>query len=103
MAAAKDILQDPTTGDLKWSLSGDFDNGFSDQQHVRDIIESNLNDWKEYPLCGVGINNYLNSSGTQLVLKQEITKQLTTDGYGQIDVNFVQNSVSNYYVNAVRN
>lgn len=101
MAAAKDILQSISTGDLECN-NGDFKNGFSDEQHQVDIIQSNAGSWKQYPLCGVGINNYLNSSGATMQLKKEITTQLTVDGYSVNEIVFETNEVDNFTVDAIR-
>lgn len=101
MAAAKDILQSISTGDLEWA-NGDFKNGFSDEQHQVDIIQSNQGDWKQYPLCGVGINYYLNSSGATMQLKKEITTQLTVDGYSVNEIVFKTNEVDKFTVDAIR-
>jgi hypothetical protein len=81
MAAAKDLKLDedgdlyidPATGDLKID--------FSDKQHIKDIINSNIGWYKQFPLVGVGIQYYLNSSGLQQQLEREIRLQLTADGY----------------------
>lgn len=99
---AKDILQSIDDGDLEFS-NGDFKVGLSDNQHQVDIIQSTKGSWKQYPLCGVGIVNYKNSSGATLILKQEITTQLTTDGYSVNDIIFETNEVDNFTVDAVRN
>jgi hypothetical protein len=102
MAAASDILQSVTTGDYEWSANGDFTIGLSDNQHQVDIIQSNKGSWKQYPLCGVGINNYLNASGATMQLKKEITTQLTTDGYSVNDIIFSSNEVDSFTVDAIR-
>ena len=86
MAASQDFLQ-TTDGDIAYKL-GDLSIGLSDDDHVTDIIASAQGAWKEYPLCGVGIDNYLNSSGMQQILRRSIIGQLTTDGYGDISVSF---------------
>ena len=99
---AKDILEDTATQDYKWT-NGDFTVGESDMQHIKDIVFSGPNAWKQYPLCGVNINAYLSSSGTQNLLRKTIFDQLTTDGYGQVSVAFEGNDVSQFNVDAVRN
>lgn len=68
-----DLYIDPNTGDLKIDLS--------DKQHIKDIINSNVGWWKQFPLVGVGVQYYLNSSGFQQQLEREIKIQLTADGY----------------------
>jgi len=101
MAAAKDILQSITTGDLEWA-NGDFKNGFSDNQHQVDIIQSTQGSWKQYPLCGVGISNFLSSSGSMLELKKEIDTQLTIDGYLVNEIVFTSDSAEEFTVDAIR-
>ena len=68
-----DLYIDPNTGDLKIDLS--------DKQHIKDIINSNTGWWKQFPLVGVGVQYYLNSSGLDQQLEREIKVQLTADGY----------------------
>lgn len=99
---AKDIIEDPETQDYKWT-NGDFTISESDMQHIKDIVYSAPNAWKQYPLCGVNIYAYLNSSGTQNLLRKTIFDQLTTDGYGQVSVTFTGNDVAQFNVDAVRN
>ncbi len=54
MATAKDFLQD-SDGDALIE-NNDFVIGASDEDHIVDIINSTQGDWKEYILCGVGID-----------------------------------------------
>lgn len=100
MAASKDIIQDVETGDYAWK-NGDFKIDFSDEQHQTDIIQSTVGSWKQYPLCGVGIVNYLNSSGSALVLKKEITTQLEINGYTVNEIVFESNNIDKFTVDAV--
>jgi hypothetical protein len=99
MATAKDILLD--NDDLIFA-NGDFSISDSDQQHIQDIVFENTGAYKQYPLVGVGIINYLNSSGAQLILTRNIKSQLETDGYRVDSVKFSENDVSNFTVDAVR-
>jgi hypothetical protein len=78
MAKARDIkLED---NDLVIQ-NGDFVITDSDAQHVEDIIQAYVGHYKEFPLVGVGIDLYINSSGTQLELERLIRLQLEGDGY----------------------
>ena len=79
MAIYKDFLLDDD-GDLAIA-NGDFKVGKSDQQHVEDIIESYSGWWKEFPLLGVGVQNYLNSTGNNQQLARNIIVQLVSDGF----------------------
>jgi len=100
MAAAKDILL--SANDLLFE-NGDFSIGNSDPQHIEDLIFENAGAYKQFPLVGVGIINYLNSSGSQLILKRNIKTQLETDGYRVDAVKFTNNDISNFTVDAIRN
>lgn len=81
MAAAKDLKLD-ADGDLYVNPNtGDLEIDFSDKQHIKDIINSNVGWYKQYPLVGVGIQYYLNSSGMEQQAEREIKIQLTADGY----------------------
>jgi len=77
---AQDFLVDSTDNDLLFE-NGDFAIGASDDSHIQDVIISFPGYWKQFPLCGVGIQSYLNSSGEQQRLKNEINLQLKNDGY----------------------
>jgi hypothetical protein len=98
--AAKDFLQNSEFDLL--IVDGDLSIGLSDEDHIIDIINSNQGDWKEYILCGVGIDNYLNSSGLDIFLEKEIGVQLERDGFNQINVDFKDNNSFNFSVDAVR-
>jgi hypothetical protein len=98
--AAKDFLQNSEFDLL--IVDGDLSIGLSDEDHIIDIINSNQGDWKEYILCGVGIDNYLNSSGLDIFLEKEIGVQLERDGFNQINIDFKDNNSFNFSVDAVR-
>jgi hypothetical protein len=100
MAAVKDIQL--SEGDLLF-FNGDFKIDFSDEQHIEDIISENIGAYKQFPLCGVGIIKYLSSSGTQQILRNEISTQLSTDGYTVNSIDFSGNDTAKFTVDAVRN
>lgn len=76
----KDILLDET-GDLKFH-NGDLDFGQSDQQHIEHILEAQKGEYKEFPLVGFGIINYLKQSNRiQSDFKRDLKIQLEYDGY----------------------
>jgi len=60
--------------------NGDFVVSESTQQEILLIVNTEVGSWKEFPLCGVGIDKYINSSGQQGKLKREISIQLEQDG-----------------------
>lgn len=95
----KDIILDDDN-DLVINALGDFDVKDSDQQHVVLLINTYLGQWKQFPFLGVGIIQYLNSSGQQQVLKRAITVQMIADGYAVRDIIIKDNAL--YYIDANR-
>lgn len=77
----QDILHTPS-GDLVFE-KGDFAMGNSDAQHIKDIIMAMPGDFRQWPIVGVGIANYLNSpaSNNYTELRSAIRLQLLADGY----------------------
>ena len=53
----------------------------SSQQETDLIINTNLGNWFQFPLVGVGIINYLASPVNALTLSNNIKKQLVNDGF----------------------
>lgn len=95
----KDIILDDSN-DLVINSSGDFDVKDSDQQHVILLINTFVGQWKQDPFVGVGIINYLASSGQQQTLKREITVQMIADGYQVNEIILKDNAL--YYIDANR-
>jgi len=60
---------------------GDLFIDFSDANHIQDIIYSYQGYWKEFPNCGVGLFDYLNSSGRKQELWNNVNTQIKADGY----------------------
>lgn len=79
MALRYDFLQDES-GDLLIK-DGDFVFGESDGTHIEDTLIAFAGWWKEFPLDGVGVTAYLNSSGQEQVLARKITLELQGDGF----------------------
>jgi hypothetical protein len=73
----KDILLDET-GDLAVK-DGDFVIGDSTIQHQQLLLMSQKGEWKEKPMVGVGIENYLNDDTTNDMMN-EISDQFEKDG-----------------------
>jgi len=84
-------------------VNGDFDVQESDSQHIELIIDSWIGSWKQFPLCGVGIENYIKSSGQSLALKRNIAVQLEADGFSEIDVYVSPYDILDITVDATRN
>ena len=53
----------------------------SDVVHIEDCINSNVGEWKENPLSGIGIMNYLSSQGMEQQLKRKTILELSKDLY----------------------
>ncbi|MES2382598.1 MAG: hypothetical protein V4538_16235 [Bacteroidota bacterium] len=105
MAAAKDLKID-SDGDLYIDpLTGDLKIDFSDKQHIKDIINSNVGWYKQFPLVGVGIVYYVKSSGLQQQLEREIRLQLKSDGYSMERPKIISNPDGTFLIqpNAIRN
>ena len=78
--ARQDILLDDNQNP---QLSGgDFATGDSDDQHVELLMVSTQGQWKENPLTGIGLPNYMKQQGTSAAqMKRDITVGLAADGY----------------------
>ena len=93
----KGILTDELTSELLIKpiresgliISG-FVIGNSDQQHVNDIVTMAKGELKEFPVMGVGIINFLKSTGKEREMVREIKVQLSLDGYDEANIN-IQN------------
>ena len=59
--------------------NGDLDIGFSDFDHVQDVIQFNQGELKQYPVCGVGIDNYNQAPNVIQSLNKIITTQFEAD------------------------
>lgn len=62
-------------------VDGDFAIAESDVQHIDDTINAFPGWWKNFPADGVGIFQYLNSSGQEQTIKRALTINLQSDGY----------------------
>lgn len=75
--------------------NGDFVIGDTDQQNIELILLSHKGAFKEHPILGVGITDYLKSPEiiSRLRLENEINNQLEFDNFNirDIDVNNLQN------------
>lgn len=86
-------------------LNGDFMAAESDQQHIEDIIGSFIGEWKEFPYIGVGVEDYINSTGEEQELARQIKLQLQADGYSAENAKIKRDQHGNLIIepNAVRN
>lgn len=84
---AKDILLGADR-DLLF-IEGDFNIGNSDEQHVEDILLSSKGEYKQFPLIGIDLLSFINSSSTlntRQKLEKEISIQLLSDNANEIKV-----------------
>lgn len=91
---ANDILIEDT-GDLN-ILNGDFNVEYSDEQHVEHILLSSKGHYKQYPLIGVGIENYIKAPLnliTKQTLEREISLQLKYDKAKNIEVSYLNDKL----------
>ncbi len=65
-------------------VDGDFVIENADVEHVEDIFQASLGHWKEFPLIGISIDSYRNSSGMTNELARVAKLQLESDNY-QVD------------------
>ena len=92
--AVKDFKQ--TDDDEILIENGDFVVNYSDQQHLKDIVYSAPNWYKEFPQLGVNIQYYLSGAGIGADLTRNIQLQYTSDGYNVNSIKFTQDSNGNY-------
>jgi hypothetical protein len=69
----EDIYIDPVTNDFVIAKS--------DQQHIKDILQSVPGWFKEFPLVGLNPYQYLNGKTSVQALNQSASIQLKGDGY----------------------
>lgn len=60
-------------------LNGDFKPGDPQNDWIRSILLSSPGHWKEFPLIGVGIWNYLQGTQSGQVLQRNIREQIQSD------------------------
>lgn len=76
-------------------INGDFAVKPADQQNIEHLLLTQKGSYKEFPILGVGIKNYLNSpdATSRLRLENEIDKQLAYDNFcvKTLDVNDLKN------------
>jgi len=92
--AVKDFKQ--TDEDEILIENGDFVVDYSDKQHLKDIIYSAPNWYKEFPQLGVNIQYYLSGAGIGAELTRNVQLQLNSDGYTVNTIKFNQDTSGNY-------
>lgn len=73
-------LLPPCLRDADFSVKDDdFKSGDPENNYIRSILLSSPGHWKEFPLMGVGIFNYLQGTQSQQVLVRAIRLQMESD------------------------
>jgi hypothetical protein len=87
MAIFKDIITD-NDSDLNIS-NGDLLISESDSQHIDHILTANKGHFKQSPLIGAGIIEFINNSASEQEIRQRIKLQLESDGFSvrQVKIN----------------
>lgn len=82
--------------------NGDIEIGESDFDHIQDVIQFNKGELKQYPLCGVGIDNYNHAPNVIQGLKKEIHSQFKADNatVDYLNVSFDSNDKTIVDINA---
>ena len=80
-----DILLDDNQ-DFQDDGDGDFLTGDCSNRYIQYLVVSFQGHYKEFPLVGLGIENYLNSSVNKQILERDIIAQLTADIFVTPDV-----------------
>jgi hypothetical protein len=80
-----DILLD-SDQDLVATADGDFRTGDASNNIIKYIVVSHIGNWKEFPLVGVGIYDYLNSNVSAEEIESVITTALSADVFKDPDV-----------------
>ncbi len=80
MASRYDIKLTGDSDDLFFA-DGDFVISTSDEQHIKDTMQANPGNWKQYPEEGVGINSWLGGPIDKQAMSKKIRLQLENDGY----------------------
>lgn len=72
----KDILLDDN--DLKL-LNGDFDSGESEMQEVALILQSVQGEWKEHPIMGPNLYQYIKAKTDKIAIERQMRIHLALD------------------------
>ncbi len=91
---AQDILLDDNNELI--IKNGDFVVGKSDKQSIRSILNAFPGWWKQYPTVGVGMMQYLNSTGKEQEIMRNIRLQLEADGFA-IDTVIIEGLTTNNF------
>lgn len=73
-----DIILDSSSG-LQIDSTGDFLQDDPENNYIFYLVASKPGDWKQFPLVGVGVWNYLQAVTSAAAIQQAIIKQLKAD------------------------
>lgn len=85
MAYYLDLLLD-NSENFQPTADGDFKQGNAVNQLIYYLIKSGIGNWKEFPLVGLGIDQYLNSDVDRYELQALIKSQLKSDVFERVQV-----------------
>ena len=71
----------------------------AEQQETDLIINSNLGNWFEFPVVGVGIINYVAGNTSALTIENAIKNQMIADGFKVTSVNVNGTTLNNFKLN----
>ena len=66
--------------------NGDFLVGNASNRYIEYILSAHQGHYKEFPLVGVGIHKFINSSVQRNIIQSDIVKQLKNDIFNTPDV-----------------
>lgn len=74
----KDILL-TTDGDTS-IRQGDWEVGDSDAQHLACLAETNQGEWRQWPLLGIGVGQFLQDDISEAEIRHRVNVQAQYDG-----------------------
>ena len=96
-----DIEFDSTNADLDIS-TGDFTMVESTGQHQRQLLLNNQGDFKQNPLTGIGLNNYIDDEGPADLIRTT-TQQLQKDGMTIVNLQSNSNGLADTTIKIFEN
>lgn len=88
---ATDFLLDANGDEL--IVNDDLLIGFSDDQHIEDILRSYPGEWKQFPLCGVNIKRAVNGT-VDGSIRRDVRLNLESDGYKVKNIVFTETELN---------
>lgn len=87
-----DFLLD-NTDDLTIT-NGDFAIGEADPQHVYLVTKSSFGDWREFPILGANLREFVNSNAVELIIRNRVKLALQSDNWVLKSFKVVNNEIS---------